>query len=303
MESRVRGEATFQEETRFLTFDGREMDALFAAARLGPMGPLSISLVGIIDITERVRAQQRLHELQAEFAHSARISVLGELTASIAHEINQPLAAMLTNGETALRWLNRPEPNLAKARDLMQRVADDGRRSADIIARIREMAAGRAPRPTALSLNDVITDSMIFLHHELQSKGVAISVDLAPALPQITGDRTQLQQVVVNLAINAAQAMAQACTTRRMLLIQTRLSDAETVCCTFEDSGPGIGPGHLDHLFDRFFTTKDAGMGMGLPISRSIIEAHGGQFRADNKSAYAGARFSFQLPIADPPAH
>ncbi len=139
---------------------------------------------------------------------------------------------------------------------------------------------------------------MVFLRHELQSKGVSVCLDLAPALPRVTGDRTQLQQVVVNLAINAVQAMAQSDTGRRTLLIQTKPSDAETVCCTFEDSGPGIGPGHLDHLFDSFFTTKDAGMGMGLPISRSIIEAHGGQIRVDNESAYGGARFTFTLPAA-----
>jgi len=303
METRFNDQATFQEETTFSTFDGREMNALFSAARLGTVGQLGISLVGIIDITEQVRAQARLNELQAEFAHAARIAVLGELTASIAHEINQPLAAMLTNGETALRWLNRPEPNLAKARDLMQRVAEDARRAADIIASIRQMATGRRPQQTKLSLHDLITDSIILLRHEMQSNGVAVAFDPAPALPQITADRAQLQQVVVNLAFNAAQAMAQAGSTQRKLLIQTRLSDAEAVCCTFEDSGPGISPGHLDHLFDRFFTTKDAGIGLGLPISRSIIEAHGGQIRADNKSVYGGARFCFLLPIADPALH
>jgi C4-dicarboxylate-specific signal transduction histidine kinase len=267
------------------------------------LGQLGVSLVGIIDITEQVRAQARLNELQAEFAHAARISVLGELAASIAHEINQPLGTMLTNGETALRWLNRPEPDLAKARDLIQRVADDGRRAADIIASIRQMAAGRAPQQAKLSLDDLITDSMVLLRHEMQSKRISISLDLAPALPQITADRIQLQQVIVNLVINAAQAMAQAGTERRALLIQTKLSGADAVCCTFEDSGPGIGPGHLDGLFDRFFTTKEAGIGLGLPISRSIIEAHGGQIRADNKSVFGGARFSFLLPIADRSLH
>jgi C4-dicarboxylate-specific signal transduction histidine kinase len=158
------------------------------------------------------------------------------------------------------------------------------------------MAAGRAPQPSQLSLHDVIEQSMIFLRHEFQSKGVAVSLHLAPALPPVTGDHTQLQQVVVNLAINAVQAMVQAGAARRALLIQTKLSNPEAVCCAFEDSGPGIGPEHLDHLFDSFLTTKKAGMGMGLSISRSIIEAHGGQIRADNKSTLGGARFSFELP-------
>src|SRR5260221_1451941 len=175
---------------------------------------------------------------------------------------------------------------------------NDARRATDIIARIRAMAAGRTTRQAALSLHDVIEESMVFLRYELQSKGVSVSPDLAPALPEVIGDRTQLQQVVVNLTINAVQAMAQSDTGRRTLLIQTKLSDAETVCCTFEDSGPGIDPENLDHLFNSLFTTKDAGMGMGLRISRSITEAHGGHIRVDNDSAYGGARFSFPLPIA-----
>jgi signal transduction histidine kinase len=144
---------------------------------------------------------------------------------------------------------------------------------------------------------------MVFLRHELQSRGVAVSLDLAPALPPVTGDRTQLQQVVVNLAINAVQAMVQSGAAQRTLRIQTRISDTETVFCAFEDSGPGIGTGHGEQLFNSFFTTKDGGMGMGLPISRSIIEAHGGEIRADNASGYGGARFSFTLPVqpTEPP--
>jgi signal transduction histidine kinase len=203
---------------------------------------------------------------------------------------------MRTNGETAFRWLDRSEPSVPKARELMHRVLDDVGRASDIIARIRAMAAGRAPEQTALALHGVIEESMLFLHHELQSKGVSVSLDLAAALPRVTGDRTQLQQVVVNLAINAVQAMAQAGTARRRIIIRTRLPDPETVCCLIEDSGPGIDPTHLPHLFDSFFTTKETGMGMGLPICRSIIEAHDGHIRADNKSALGGARFSFALP-------
>jgi C4-dicarboxylate-specific signal transduction histidine kinase len=282
-----------------VTLDGRVIDVLCTISRLERSDGPGMTLLGLVDITERVRAQEMLQQLQANFAHAARVSMLGELTASIAHEVNQPLAAIVTSSQASMRWLDRSEPNVAKARELMQRIRDDARRAADIIARIRAMAAGRAPQHTALSLHDVIEESMVFLRHDLQSKGVVVSLDLAPVLPQVTGDRTQLQQVVVNLTINAVQAMAQSAAARRTLLIQTRLSDTETVCCAFEDSGPGIGPGQLDNLFDSFFTTKDAGMGMGLPISRSIIEAHGGHIRADNKSVLGGARFSFELPAND----
>jgi C4-dicarboxylate-specific signal transduction histidine kinase len=296
MESRFRGLSTFQEETKFVTLDGREIDVLFTAARLESIGGRGIGLVGAIDITDRIRAQERFQQVQADFAHAARLSVLGEIAASIAHEVNQPLAAVMTNGETGLRWLDRPEPNVPKARELMERILNDAGRAADIIARIRVMATGRAPQQTALALHDVIAESMLFLRHELQSKGVSISLELAPALPQVTGDRTQLNQVVVNLVINAVQAMVQSGKGRRSISIRTMLSDPETVCCVVEDSGPGLDPTHLTRLFDSFFTTKHTGMGMGLSICRSIIEAHDGHIEADNKSALGGARFSFALP-------
>ena len=298
LEAEFRGEPAFEEETKIVALDGRTIDVMFTQARPGPGSELGMLLVGLIDISERVSAQEALQRLQAEFAHAARISMLGELTASIAHEVNQPLAALKTNGEVGLRWLNRPEPNVAKARELMQRIIDDARRAADIIERIRALAAGQAPQQRTLSLHDVIEESVSFLRNELQSKGVSISLDLTSVPPRVIGDRTQLQQVIVNLAINAAQAMAQAGTARRTLAIRTAISDPGTLRCTMEDSGPGIDANHLSRLFDSFFTTKESGMGMGLPISRSIIEAHGGQIRVDNESTYGGARFSFTLPAA-----
>jgi signal transduction histidine kinase len=138
---------------------------------------------------------------------------------------------------------------------------------------------------------------MAFLRHEFRSKDVSVSIDLAPDVPQIVGDRIQLQQVLVNLVVNAVQAMEESGVARRGILIRTSLSDPETVCCTIEDSGPGVDQADLPHLFDTFFTTKDSGMGMGLAITQSIIEAHGGQIRADNASSLGGARFSFGLPV------
>jgi C4-dicarboxylate-specific signal transduction histidine kinase len=298
LEARFRGEPTFQEETRFVTPDGRAIDVFMTAVRPEVKNDWGISIVGFIDISERVRAREMLQRVQAEFAHAARVSMLGELTASIAHEVNQPLAAMRTNGETALRWLGRSEPGVPKARALIQHIVDDAGRAAEIIARIRAMAAGRAPQYTALSLHDVIEGSMLFLRHEFQSKGISVSLDLAPALPEVVGDRTQLQQVVVNLAMNAIQAMTQSGTARRRISIRTMQPDPETVRCIIEDSGPGIDPPHLPRLFDSFFTTKDTGMGMGLPISRSIVEAHNGHILVDGDSVLGGARFSFSLPAS-----
>jgi PAS domain S-box-containing protein len=296
VESRWRGEPTHQEETKLLTLDGRVIDVLLSATRPGLIKDPDMSLVGIIDITERVRAREMLQRLQADFAHAARVSMLGELTASIAHELNQPLAAIVTNGEVGLRLLNRSELDLAELRELAKCVVDDGRRAADIIARVRTMAMRQAPEHTLLSIDEVIREALTFLRHEVLSHGLMVMHDPNPSAPKVLGDRTQLQQVFVNLTANAIQAMAQMESTRRRLAIRIALSDPHTLCCTFEDSGPGIEPEHLDHLFDSFFTTKEAGMGLGLPISRSIVEAHGGYIRVDNESAYGGARFSFTLP-------
>jgi PAS domain S-box-containing protein len=296
LESRWRGEPTHQEETKLATLDGRVIDVLMSATRPGLIKDPDMSLVGIIDITERVRAREMLQQVQADFAHAARVSMLGELTASIAHEVNQPLAAIVTNGEVGLRLLDRSELDLAELRELAKCVVDDARRAADIIARVRTMATRQAPEQTLLSVDEVIREALLFLRHEVQLHGLMVTHHSNPAAPQVLGDHTQLQQVFVNLTVNAIQAMAQMGARRPTLVIRTTLPDPSTLCCTLEDSGPGIKPEHLDHLFDSFFTTKDAGMGLGLPISRSIVEAHGGCLRVDNESAYGGARFSFTLP-------
>jgi C4-dicarboxylate-specific signal transduction histidine kinase len=236
-------------------------------------------------------------QLRTEFAPAARVSVLAELAATIAHEVNQPLAAMRLNIETGLRHLNGPDPDIARAREAMQRSLGDARRAADVVSSIRAMAAGKRPQRAILSLRNIIEESLIVLHNELQSTAVSVALDLAPSLPVLTGDRIQLQQVVVNLAINAVQAMAQSAPAERKLLIRTELSDP-WISCSLEDSGPGIDPHHLGQLFRCFFTTKVTGMGMGLPVCRSIIEAHGGELRADNNSILGGARFSFLLPLS-----
>jgi C4-dicarboxylate-specific signal transduction histidine kinase len=248
----------------------------------------------IVDIPERARERERL---QTE-ATPARISVRAELAATIVHEVNQPLAAVRTNIETGLRYLNRPDPNVDEARKAMQRSLNDVLRAAEVVSSIRAMAAGTRPQQTIVSLHNIIEESLGFLHNELESTAVVVSLDLAPSLPALTGDRIQLQQVVVNLAINAVQAMAQSATAERKLAVRTELLDP-WISCSFEDSGPGVDPDHLERLF-RGFTTKNTGMGMGLPMCRAIIEAHGGELRADNNSRFGGARFSFLLPLSAP---
>jgi PAS domain S-box-containing protein len=294
LENRFRGETMHQTETKIMTLDGRVVDVHLAATR--PSLDPALTLVGLVDITERVRAQEMVQRVQADFAHAARVSMLGELTASIAHEVNQPLAAIVTNSEVGLRLLNRSKPDPAELREIVTCVVNDARRATDIIARVRTMATRQAPEQTLLSVDEVIREALLFLRHEVQSHGLAVTHHVDPAAPKVLGDRTQLQQVFVNLTVNAIQAMTQAESAQRMLVIRTAPAGPDTLSCTIEDSGPGINPDHLDRLFDSFFTTKGSGMGMGLAISRSIIEAHRGNIRADNESAFGGARFRFTLP-------
>ena len=231
-----------------------------------------------------------------EVAHAARVRGLDLLTVSIAHEVNQPLAAIVTNGETCLRWLDRAGLDVERVRELTKRMIRDARRASEIVDRVRTMAKRQAPRYTPLLFNEIIEESIVFLRHEFQSRNIAVSLDLGRELPRIVGDRTQLQQVIVNLLVNAAQAMTDPASARGGILVRTVLSEPGTLCCSVEDGGPGIEPAHLPHLFDDFFTTKASGMGMGLPISQSIIESHGGWIGADNCSTLGGARFIFSLP-------
>ena len=250
------------------------------------------------DAFESLRQRQLIHErsrqTQAELAYAA--GRLEMCSMSIAHEVNQPLSAIVTNGETCLRWLDRAGLDVDRVRELTKRMIRDARRASEIVDRVRTMAKRRAPRYTPLLFNEIIEESIVFLRHEFQSRNVAVSLDLDRELSRIVGDRTQLQQVIVNLLVNAAQAMTDPASARGGILVRTVLSEPGTVCCSVEDGGPGIEPAHLPHLFDDFFTTKASGMGMGLPISQSIIESHGGWIGADNCSTLGGARFSFNLP-------
>ena len=296
LESRYRGEEHFEETTRLPTRDGRIIDVQFTVARSRTANDLGIGLISLVDLTERIRAQEMLERLQADFAHAARISMLGELTASIAHELNQPLAAIVTNGQAAQRWLGRPEPDIAEARGSNTRMVADARRAVDIVSRIRGMATRQTPEHRLVWLDELIDGVLVFLRHEVQMRGVTVSHHPALGAPRVLADRVQLQQVIVNLAVNAMQAMEQARTEDRRITIRTLVPDITILRCAVEDSGPGVAPDHRGRLFESFFTTKPDGMGMGLPICRSIIEAHGGHIAADNESTHGGARFYFELP-------
>jgi PAS domain S-box-containing protein len=284
-------------EIRLRMADGR-IKFVRVFGRTIPREDGRVECIGAVqDVTLRRRAEEARDKVRSELAHVSRVVSLGALTASIAHEVNQPLASIITNGETGLRWLARPEPDLEKVQRLTKRIVDDARRAAEIIDRIRTMASRGATKQSVVTLSEIVAESTTFLQHEFQARGVSISLDLAPGLPKVFGNRTQLQQVIVNLAMNAVQALTKSDAASISIAIRTQQIDAEAVCCIVEDSGPGIDAEHLPHLFDSFFTTKETGMGLGLPIVQSIIEAHNGRIRADNNSALGGARFIFDLPV------
>ncbi|QOZ51527.1 PAS domain-containing sensor histidine kinase [Bradyrhizobium sp. CCBAU 53338] len=287
---------SFSIETRLRRLDGTVFDADFTVW-YSPENR-SAGLAGVLDITERNRAQEMLQRVRGEFAHAARVSMLGELSASIAHEVNQPLAAIASSGEASLTWLGQAEPDVDEVRELINQIVADAHRAGDVIARIRSMAEHRAPERSAVSLDEVIREALLFIRPELQARAVVVSHQPSRCSSFVLGDRTQLQQVIVNLAVNAMQAMVQSDCHKRRITIRTAVADPAGVSCVVEDSGPGIDHDNFALLFDSFFTTKQHGMGMGLPICRSIIEAHGGCIRAENVSTSGGARFSFVLPAA-----
>jgi PAS domain S-box-containing protein len=259
-----------------------------------------IEYVGaIMDITARRHAEEALRKLQSDLAHASRVMTMGELAASIAHEVNQPLAAIAATSQASLNWLAQPAPNVEKLRKLTQDVASDAIRASEIISRIRAMVAGQGAERKLLYLDEVIREALLFLRYEVEARGVTVTHIPASDVPMVYGDRTQLQQVIVNLLVNAMQAMARARTTQPAISIRTVSDGADTLRCSVEDNGPGIEAQDVGRVFDSFFTTKESGMGMGLRICRSVIEAHGGRIDADNDSSAGGARFHFRLPRSE----
>ena len=295
--ARYAGAEAYAEETRLTTLDGRVIDAFYTSAFPKALSGLGIGLVGMIDIGDRLQAERMLQQVQADFAHAARVATLGELTASIAHEINQPLAAIATNGEASLRWLARPEPDVEEVKALAARMVADARRAADVIAQIRAMATGQALEHEPILVNAAVEEALSFLRRELQTHEVSVEFVAGPRLPPVRGERTQIQQVLVNLAVNAIQAMADQPVAERRLTIRTSIDAGGGVRIEVDDSGPGIPDGDVGRLFDSFFTTKKGGLGIGLSICRSIIEAHGGRIGCESLPA-GGARFRIILSAA-----
>jgi len=256
-----------------------------------------VELVGsTMDMTERKQTEEALHKAQAHLTQVTHFTMLGELAASIAHEVNQPLAAVVTNANACLRWLDRESPNLDEAREAVQRIIRDGNRGSDVIARIRALLRKEPPTSIRLDINQVIQEIVTLMQANL--RGVLVKMGLMKELPMVLADRVQLQQVLLNLLLNSVEAMKAVTDRPRLLLIQTQILDRANVLVAVEDSGTGVDPVHIEHLFEPFYTTNPNGLGMGLSISRSIIESHGGRLWAESNRS-SGARFQFTLPIEE----
>jgi PAS domain S-box-containing protein len=249
----------------------------------------------IMDITAARKAEARLHDAQNELARVTRATTLGELGASIVHEVNQPLTAVVTDSGAALRWLDRQPPDIFEAKTSLESVIANGLRAAQIIRRIRSLTTKGIAQSAPLQLNDVVNDVISLTQREVANHHVSMCVSLTPSLPPLLGDRVQLQQVLINLVVNGMQSMDANSNRPRVLSIESLLDDSGYVTIAVRDSGAGISPEIEGRLFEAFFSTKSQGMGMGLSISRSIIEAHGGKISAFNNEGH-GATFQCTLP-------
>jgi C4-dicarboxylate-specific signal transduction histidine kinase len=289
-------------EKEYLRKDGSRVPILLAGATFGEGQDQDQGVAFVLDLTERKRAEENLREserryreAQAELAHVNRVTTMGQLTASIAHEVNQPIAAAVTNAEAALRFLGRDPPDLEEVREGLDNIIKDANRAGDVIGRIRELIKKTPPRKDWVDINDAIIDVVALTHSKLVSNGVSLQTRFAESIPPIHGDRVQLQQVILNVIVNAIEAMSGVSEAARELWISTEIDSSSGALVAVRDSGLGLDPVSLEHLFDAFYTTKSSGMGMGLSICRSIIEAHGGRIWAEG-NVPQGATFRFTLP-------
>jgi PAS domain S-box-containing protein len=286
------------EEVRFAGWFTGILGRQFLAVTYSPLRPdseqIEAALVVVRDLTEHVIASEALQRAQAELAHVTRVTTLGELAASIAHEVNQPLAAMVADAQASINWLAAAEPDLTQVRDALSAIVNDGHRAADVIQRIRQLAKKTDPQREAVAINDLIGDTLPLLRPEGRLHDASLRIDLAPNLRPVHGDRVQLAQVLINLVMNGMEAMTTVSDRPREIVIRSRPHDND-VLVAVEDAGVGLDETSMAQIFDAFFTTKRGGMGMGLSISRSIIQAHGGRLWATTNAKH-GATFQFTVP-------
>jgi signal transduction histidine kinase len=297
LEKAVRDGSNFEWDFRIVTPDG-VTKYLHGLGHLSAHGTENTEFIGtVMDVSERRISEEALRGASADLERASRLSTMGQLTASIAHEINQPLAAIITNADACLLWLEADRPDLAEAREAATRIVRNGLRAADIIKSIRTLTRKSAPEMVSLDINDVIREVIVLMGAEFLRRSVRVETALPSNLDSVIGDRVQLQQVVLNLIMNGIEAMSESMQGQRQLHIRSANDESGRVGVAVEDSGPGLDPARADRLFEAFFTTKPEGMGMGLSICRSIIDAHGGRLWA-SPNLPNGAVFQFTLPAA-----
>ena len=295
IDRQAQGERDWDYEHRLLTPSGGIKHLHVRAHRLTYESGDEEILGALMDVTATRKAEEALHIAQTELAHVTRVTTLGEMSASIAHEVNQPLAAIVTNGEASLRWLGRGVPEINEALDATRNIVSEAHRASEVIRRIREFSRKAAPEMIQLDINDVIDEVVNLIQREAARHAVTMRLQPESQLPIVRGDRIQLQQVIINLVINAIQAMVTITDRERVLCIRTRRHDAGQVLVAVEDVGVGVEPEKADRLFSAFYTTKPDGLGMGLSICRSIIEAHGGRVWASRNT---GPGMTFQFTVS-----
>jgi PAS domain S-box-containing protein len=288
--------AEFQADFRIVLPDGAVKNIYSVGHPILNQSGDIVEFVGAaMDVTERKRAEEALRQAQADLAHVSRVTTMGELVASIAHEVNQPLGAIVTNGSVCVRLLSRDTPDLDKSREIIGRMIKDGMRAGEVIKRVRELLHKAPSEKTPLNINETVQEVIDLVNSDLRRSKVELLIELAVDLPPVVGDRIQLQQVILNMILNAKDAMSEVHSHPRELLITTLKNDSSGVVVAVQDSGKGLDPKDAESIFDPFFTTKADGMGLGLSISRRIIEDHGGRMWATPNEPQ-GAVFQFTLP-------
>jgi PAS domain S-box-containing protein len=289
-------------EKEYFRKDGSRVPVLIGSAIFEQAGNQGVAF--LLDLTERKRAEavaleseRRFHEVQMELAHANRVATMGQLTASIAHEVNHPIAAMFGNAEAGLRWLNREPPQLDEVSQALARIVKDGRRASSVVGRLRELFKKTTQKVEPLDINGAIAEVIELTRGEVVKNGILTQIHLAEDLPVVQADRTQLQQVILNLIVNSVEALTDRGDSGRELSISTSTNGPGEILVSVCDSGPGITSENLERLFDPFYTTKPGGMGMGLSICRSIVEGHGGRIWAMANDPQ-GAAFHVTLPAA-----
>jgi C4-dicarboxylate-specific signal transduction histidine kinase len=279
-------------ESEYVRKDGSRVPVLIGSAGFDEEQDQGVAFV--LDLTERKRAEEAFRKVEMQLAHANRVATMGQLSASITHEVNQPITAAVTYALAARRWLSAEPPNFREVDDALSLIVKEGNRAGEVVERIRALIKKVPARKDAVAINDAILEVIALTRTEAANNSVSVRTQLAEGLPRVQGDRVQLQQVLLNLIINAIEAMRDVGEEERELLIST-LNEPDGVSVEVRDSGPGFAPAALDHVFEAFYTTKPGGLGMGLSICRSIIEAHGGRLWA-SANLPCGASFQFALP-------